>query len=141
MINLPDISVIKEMIKKSIEKLKNAEMNFTASFYDDAVSRSYYAVFHIISALLLTKRLTFSSHNQLIGAFNKEFVHTNIFPIDFNKKIEKLFRLRQTGDYDSINIIDKDTAEIGINIAKEITSKGKDFLSKIYFVDDSYWNN
>lgn len=69
-----NIDVIKAMLSKAREKLKTARIDFDNERYDDSVSRSYYAVFHAISAVLLSKGLHFSSHSQTIGAFNKEFI-------------------------------------------------------------------
>lgn len=69
-----DINVIKAMFSKSREKLETAQIDFDNGRHNDSVSRSYYAVFHAISAVLLSKGLHFSSHGQTIGAFNKEFI-------------------------------------------------------------------
>lgn len=77
-----------------------ANIALTNDQYDDAVSRSYYAVFHAISALLFTKGLSFSSHSQTIGAFNKEFVRTDIFPKYYSKK----FKLSSMKDKQEIMI-------------------------------------
>ncbi len=95
-----DIDVIKAMLSKAREKLKTAQIDFNNERYDDAISRTYYAVFHAISAALLSKGLHFSSHGQTIGAFNREFIKTKKFPSSFSKTIKKLFRERQMGDYD-----------------------------------------
>ncbi|MFO0793750.1 MAG: HEPN domain-containing protein [Candidatus Brocadiaceae bacterium] len=94
-----DIDIIKAMLSKAREKLKTAKIDFDNERYDDSVSRSYYAVFHGISAVLLSKGLHFSSHGQTIGAFNKEFIKSKAFSASFTKKIEKLFNRRQIGDY------------------------------------------
>ena len=76
---LPELIVIKKMFDKVNEKLYSAQLNYNNELYDDAVSRLYYSVFHTISALLLTKDLTFSSHSQTIGNFNREFIKSKIF--------------------------------------------------------------
>ena len=81
-------SAIVEVIKKANEKLVTARLDFDNKRYEDSVSRSYYCVFHIITACLLSKGLTFSSHKQVIGNFNKEFIKTNIF---FKLLLTRLF--------------------------------------------------
>jgi len=75
-----DIDVIKMMLVKARKKVATAKTNLDNDQYDDAVSRTYYAVFHAISAALLSKGLHFSSHGQTIGAFNREFIKTKKFP-------------------------------------------------------------
>ena len=139
--NLGDIEVVKLMVLKAQEKLNASKSNFDNKLYEDSVSRAYYSVFHIISALLFTKGLTFSTHSQVIGNFNKEFIFEGLFPKDFNKKIEKLFRLRQTGDYDIDNKIDIIQAENSIKDAELIYEKCLIYLTNIYNKDKSFWEN
>src|ERR1017187_10687086 len=40
--------------------------------HDGAVSRAYYAMFHVAGALLLSKGMTFSKHSAAISAFGQE---------------------------------------------------------------------
>jgi len=111
---------ISMMPKKAKEKLKTAEIEYDAERYDDSVSRAYYAVFHAISAVLLSKGLHYSSHSQTIGAFNKEFVKPGVFPKEFTRNIQKLFNDRQTGDYDFEISFEKNAANNDIAAAEEI---------------------
>ncbi|HLE86469.1 MAG TPA: HEPN domain-containing protein, partial [Candidatus Brocadiaceae bacterium] len=115
-----DIDVIKAMLSKAREKLKTARIDFDNERYDDSVSRSYYAVFHAISAVLLSKGLHFSSHGQTLCAFNKEFIKPKEFPASFTKIIEKLFNGRQMGDYDIESYLDADTAKEDLEEAEKI---------------------
>ena len=125
-----DKEILKLMIEKAESKLEMANIALTNDQYDDAVSRSYYAVFHAISALLFTKGLSFSSHSQTIGTFNKEFVRTDIFPKYYSKKIQTLFDERQTGDYDIRSDIDAIVAKDSIEFAKEVLDSAKSYLEK-----------
>jgi hypothetical protein len=134
-----DINVIKKMLIKAREKLKTAQINFDNKRYDDSVSRAYYGVYHSISAVLLSKGLHFSSHGQTIGAFNREFIKTNILPASFTKMIEKLFNERQTGDYDFESYIDGYIAQEDLEHADNILNACEEYLAKIYKVDNSYW--
>lgn len=120
---------IKMMLKKAREKLKTAEINYEFERYKDSISRAYYAVFYAISAVLLSKGLTYSSHSQTIGSFNREFIKTEIFPKQFSKYIQKLFNERQTGDYDFDVFFESETAKEDITIAKQIVEACEDFLN------------
>ena len=122
---------IKRIIEKGIEKLTVAEELYTKGHYDDASSRAYYAVYHCITAVLFIKRLTYSTQSQTIGAFNKEYIKTNIFPNDFTSKIQKLFDNRQLGDYDVYKKITKKMAEIDIKNAKVIIDKIIEYINSI----------
>lgn len=58
--------------------------------------------------MLLTKNLNFSSHNQTIGAFNREFVKSSIFPKDYTAILQGLFEDRQASNYDAITTFTSD---------------------------------
>ena len=134
-----DIDVIKAMLSKACEKLKTAQIDFNNERYDDAVSRTYYAVFHAISAALLSKGLHFSSHGQTIGAFNREFIKTKNFPTSFIKTLKKLFKERQIGDYDFQTYLDADIAREDLEEAEKIIDVCETYLAKIYKVSRNYW--
>ncbi|MCF7949004.1 MAG: HEPN domain-containing protein [Spirochaetia bacterium] len=118
------------ILEKAESKLKTAGIDLDAGQYDDSVSRSYYSVFHAITACLLYKGLSFSSHSQVIGAFNREFIKTNTFPPTFSKDIQALFDDRQSGDYDVYSPINRETAELDYKKADNIIKAIKEFLSK-----------
>jgi len=115
-----DKEVITLMLRKAEEKLKTAQIDFNNERYDDSISRAYYAVFHAISAVLLSKGLHYSSHSQVIGNFNKVFVKTETFPKMFTKIIQRLFEERQIGDYDIESEITRKEADKNLKDASKI---------------------
>ncbi len=120
--------IIKGMIAKAKEKLEGATVLLERSILDDSVSRAYYAVFHAISAVLFTKGLSFSSHSQTIGKFNKEFIHAGIFPKSYSTEIHFLFDKREAGDYDIDSSIDIRIATRCLSSANEIVSSIEQYL-------------
>ena len=112
--------VIYAMLKKSEDKLESAKILFHNFVYDDCASRAYYAVYHALTAVLYLKDLEFSSHSQTMGAFNKEFIHTALFPKHFTKKIKSLYDYRESGDYDVNSNISKEIASECLNTASEV---------------------
>jgi len=118
-----ELDTPRQMIAKARIKIDSAQILLINGNYDDSVSRSYYAVFFAVSAALYSKGLSFSSHSQAIGAFNREFVKTGIFPPTFTKMIKLMFNERQTGDYDFDSWIDEEIAQEGIDNAKLIVSE------------------
>jgi len=116
---LPDIQAI---VAKAEDKLKTARLDFANGQYDDAVSRAYYAVYHMMPGVLFQHDQIFSSHAQTIGAFNRDFIKTGIFPKEFTRMIQGLFEDRQAGDYDVVLRIDQSTAQADIAYAETICS-------------------
>lgn len=81
------------------ENLHDARQSFATGSYRAANNRAYYAVFHAISACLAIEQKSFKSHAQVIGCFNKDFVHTGIFPKDLTAKIKECQKVREFSDY------------------------------------------
>ena len=126
----PTPEVLQAMFKKALEKFASAQMDMKDGLFDDAVSRAYYAVFHAVSAVLAQRGLTFSSHAQLMGAFNREFVKTREFPADTYRKLQQLFEDRQTGDYDWHSQIDEETAKQDLENAAHVIELCREYLEK-----------
>ncbi len=136
-----DIQVIRLMLAKGREKLKTAWINYDNERYEDAVSHAYYAVFHTISAVLMSKKIHASSHKQTIGSFNKEFVKTGVFPGAFTRTIQKLFLERQSSDYDFSGSIGLDIAEEDMKEVEKIINTCEQYLSQFYHVPKEYWRD
>lgn len=117
MIASPDIRAI---VAKAEDKMKTARLDFANGQYDDAVSRTYYAVYHMMTAVLFQHGQVYSSHSQTIGAFNRDFIKTGIFPKEFTRMIQGLFEDRQAGDYDVVLRIEQATAQADITYAETI---------------------
>jgi uncharacterized protein (UPF0332 family) len=81
------------------EKLRAARLLLEGEAWGDASSRAYYAAFHAVSAVLLSRDESYSHHAQVLGAFNRGFVHTGLFPKEFTVLLTRLFENRQNGDY------------------------------------------
>ena len=122
---------IEAIIAKAEDKLKTAQIDFSNGQYDDAVSRAYYAVYHMMTAVLFRHGQVYSSHAQTIGAFNREFIKTAIFPKVFTRQIQGLFADRQAGDYDVVSRIDKATAAKDLTAAETICSTLTTYLTNI----------
>jgi uncharacterized protein (UPF0332 family) len=53
---------IKYLYDRANKYLESSELLIQSGDYESAVSRTYYAMFFIVEALLLTKEITYSSH-------------------------------------------------------------------------------
>ena len=103
-----------ELWKLVLEKKQAAETLVVAGLFGDGLSRAYYSGFHAVTLLFFLQGVTFSSHKQILGQFNKVFVDSGAFSEDVARKLEALFDARQSGDYDHHVTFDKEEAEEGL---------------------------
>lgn len=90
---------LQAMIEKSKRTLRAAKEHLAHQDADFASSKAYYAVFHLMQAVLLTKKLTYSKHAGVISGFSEHFIKTGIFPPSFGESIQRLRKDRELGDY------------------------------------------
>jgi uncharacterized protein (UPF0332 family) len=80
-------------------KLRAAGLLIAGGAWGDASSRAYYTAFHAVSTAFLSRGETYSRHGQVLGAFNRAFVHAGLLPREFTALLTRLFENRQSGDY------------------------------------------
>jgi uncharacterized protein (UPF0332 family) len=113
------------VLAKASRTLEAARNAIAHDFFDDASSRAYYAAFHAVTAALASRGLSFSSHGQVMGAFNREFVKTGRSSAESFQKIKRLFEHRQVGDYSATMSIDRQTAEQDVADAQWLIAECK----------------
>jgi uncharacterized protein (UPF0332 family) len=92
---------IKIMMAKAKDSLGVAKQLHEQKHYNDAASKAYYAVFHSLQAILLTKGLSFSKHSAVLSAFNKEFIYRGGFA---KISTQRLFAFSKTARLEIMNI-------------------------------------
>jgi uncharacterized protein (UPF0332 family) len=112
------------------EKLRAAGLLVAGGAWGDASSRAYYAAFHAVSAALLSRGETYSRHGQVLGAFNRAFVQTGLFPQEFTALLTRLFENRQSGDYDVFPGMTEAEARQDVADAQRIIEAMRRFLAR-----------
>ena len=92
---------IKEECERGDECLRAAAYLLDGHFFNDAVSRSYYAAYHYARALLLTKELEPKSHRGLIQMVGLHFVKTGLIADDCANHLGHLESFRGLSDYNT----------------------------------------
>ncbi len=118
-------SLIDGYMQKAQNKLEVAERLFKSGDYDDAVSRSYYAVFHATQALLLTEGHHAETHKGIVSLFGLLFVKAGKFDRNLGKYLANLKDDRESGDYEVFSYIDEETAKTALYEAKEFLKEAK----------------
>lgn len=124
---------VETLMRRAGRAIASAGLLLDEGDFDTSVSRSYYAMFYATEALLLTKKLKFSSHRSVISLFGEHFVKSGIFKPEMGKRLSKTFEKRLIGDYSF-------TSRLDASESKEVLGWAEDFVSQIknYLVNDGY---
>ncbi len=96
-----------------------------------SAAQTYYTIFYLAQAMLLTKELTFSSHSAVVAAYGKEFAKTGLLDLKFHRYIIQAQKLRQTGHYgDEGEEVTEEQALESFQWAMEFIEAVKAYLGK-----------
>lgn len=74
----------KELAKYKLERVREevdtAVLLFNNEKLRAANNRAYYSIYYALTAVLCLEPIAFKRHKDTIGYFNKNYVHTGIFP-------------------------------------------------------------
>ena len=131
-LELDDIGGARELAKRRLEvakeDLSDAENTFKNDMYRASINRSYYAIYHAISACLALKFMAFKSHGQALANFNKEYIYGGVFPKEIGRKISKAQEVRHASDYDDFYVVSKEETFNQLEWAKEIVCIVKEYI-------------
>lgn len=99
--SLPDNRKIlmQHKLDSAKEKLESAKILLDNGNLKDSISRSYYAMFTSVRALLARDGVDFSKHAGVIAYFQKEYIKTGILDVKYSKYISQAFQVRNNADY------------------------------------------
>ncbi|MBI5565298.1 MAG: HEPN domain-containing protein [Chloroflexi bacterium] len=124
---------IESLVARATKYLGSAELLLEHGDPESSVSRSYYAMFFCVQALLLTKSLTVSSHKGLNSLFSEHFVKTGLLAREMSRELNRAFEKRQLGDYEFVFVLAEDEA-------REILDSATAFVDQCvaYLKDNGY---
>jgi len=94
-----------------------------------AISRIYYAMFYVASALLLHRGLTFKKHSAVVGAYGLHFARTAELDPRFHDALNIAFTERNAADYELASRLTHQAAEEQLAIAREFIEAARDYLA------------
>lgn len=122
--------VARYKFEQAKDDLETAKILLEAGKYKAANNRAYYSCFHAIDAVLAKEPIAFKKHKDTLSYFNKNYVHTEIFPRNIGRKISRLEIIRHKSDYDTFYIASRDDAAEQIEVAEEVVELVKNYLLK-----------
>ena len=123
--------LIKGYIAKGRDKLSVARELLQRQHYDDAVSRAYYAAFHLAQAALLAEGQQAESHKEMVMLFGLLLVKTGKIDRRFGKILAHLKDDRESGDYEAISFIDEETAKRAVEEAEGFCKAVEEYLQPL----------
>ena len=120
--------VARYKFEQAEDDLETAKILLAAGKYKAANNRAYYSCFHAVDAVLAKEPIAFKKHKDTLSYFNKNYIHTEIFPRNIGRKISRLEIIRHKSDYDTFYIASKDDATEQIEVAEEVVKLVKKYL-------------
>lgn len=116
-------------INSAKDKINASKLLLEAGFFKDSVSKSYYAMFNAVRALLASRDVDFTKHAGVISYFQREYIKTGIFDKKYSNYMAKAFEARNNSDYDDFFIVTKSDAIVQYDRAVELQKVIEEYLN------------
>jgi uncharacterized protein (UPF0332 family) len=120
-----------EYLGKAGDRLRAAEVLMKESLFDDVVSRAYYAAFHAAQAALLIEGQSAQTHHGVVTLFGLHLVKTGKLPKKLGRLLANLKDDRESGEYEVLTRIDRETAEKAFDEAAEFVRAVEEHLKPL----------
>jgi uncharacterized protein (UPF0332 family) len=127
------VELIQYRLDEAKESIEDVKLLMENDRLRAAVNRIYYGMFYSLLALGLAYGYETSKHQQLLGWFNRNFIHEGLFDPKFGKIINKASNRRTIGDYESYVEFDKEVILEMFNEMKEFILEIESFILKINY--------
>lgn len=117
-------------LERAREEIDTAELLLNNEKLKAANNRAYYSIYYSLTAVLCLEPIAFKRHKDTLGYFNKNYVHTGIFPEEIGRNISKAQKVRHASDYDEFYVAGKEEAESQIRTAKVVADLVEQFISE-----------
>lgn len=117
-------------LQKADENITAAKSLISSGSCRIAATRTYYAIFHAMRAVLALDGIDRKHHSAVIAEFRRLYIKTGLIPKEQSGTISKLLDLRSDSDYDDFFIITEDEAIEALDKAEVFVSEIKNFLIK-----------
>ncbi len=122
--------------KRALKAYGAAKTLLETGFYEDAVSRAYYAVLHAAKAALLTRDITAESHTAVRRLFGKELVQPGVLEKEWAIILAQTQDERALADYDVELTLSSEVAEEQVSDAKRFLDRIQTLLREEGLVEE-----
>jgi len=121
---------VEVLLGLAIHKLSAAEGLKQMRFYEDAISRAYYGMYHAAQALLIAYGKKALGHAGTISAFNHHFVKKGLIPEKYTAWFSELKESREFADYEPLKKFTKKDVEQAIKETEEFIKIARVLIRK-----------
>ena len=125
--------ISKELANHRVEQAKEdfqaGVLLYEKNFYKSANNRAYYSIFHSIKAVLSLEPIDFKRHKDVIAYFNKNYIHTEIFPKSMGRRIQNASTIREDSDYDDEFVVNADKTKEQLDTAEELIKLVENYIN------------
>ena len=120
------------VVNRELEKAQRTfeDMEFCANEgkWEAASNRLYYALFHAMSALLISDGYNVKSHRGILAMFGEHYVRTGIFERKDGSLLSDLVIMRDNADYNCFYEADEEKLSPLIAPTKSLIDKIKQYI-------------
>lgn len=118
-------------LEKVDKTLRELDIQLKSGLWGLAANRLYYALFHAVSALLISEKHEVGTHRGAVNKFSLFYVKTGIFTPEEGRLYSQLQTLREDGDYNcSIDIQEQEVTE-KLAPTRQLIDKIKQYIAEV----------
>lgn len=126
--------ILKELFEHRLEQAKEeleaGKILYNSNLFKSANSILYNSIFHSMKAVLALEPIDFKRHKDVIAYFNKNYIHTEIFPKNMRRRISDASRIGKDSDYDDEFIFKPEDTLAQIETAEEMIKVTEEYINK-----------
>jgi uncharacterized protein (UPF0332 family) len=116
-------------VVKALAALRAARSLGDLQLFDDAASRLYYAVFHLLAGALVALGVQAQTHSGLAALLGQHLVKPGLLPAHVARDFATLMALRNQADYNRHFVMDGEGFASELGRAERVFSLVEDFLA------------
>ena len=121
--------VVNLELEKAESILAEQEILRQAGFWSTMVNRLYYALFHAVSALLISDGHEVGTHKGAAIRFQQYYVKTQLFTVEEGRFYSQLQSMRESADYNCSYDVSEDDVVSRIEPARQLVEKIRQYIA------------
>ncbi|MCY7293645.1 MAG: HEPN domain-containing protein [Ferruginibacter sp.] len=129
---------VRYKIVKSNHSLRAASLLIKHQFYNEAISRLYYACFYLVKAYFFEHQIDAKTHEEIKDMMRKHLVETNAITENDVTFFCNIFEIRHSVDYGYFIDFDKKLAQILLTETEIFIINIKELIAEEFTNEDLY---